>query len=435
MGRVTCEGRAVDLSYSTNVHPAETAGGLLDVLRRHVAPVSRAVWGDVPAAVNLRLGMKQADELLGHPVLPSTSTIPDAVLAAPPTPACAQLSAALSELKLYVASVNGFPIREFHAPRVKEGVYSPPWTDGGRVLYSVKIAKVLANLLGEQAAAPVSVPTGTFKGYGDHDELKEQCAHFLTEAARDLARLERLTGKTVALGLEPEPCTTGETVEEFVDYFENFLLPAARAKFPAQLGLSVARAEDLARRFLTVNLDLCHQAVEFEDSVETLRRLRAAGIALSGLHLSAALKLPEPAAHPQALAQLLALDEPRYLHQVVARRRDGTLLRCADLPDLSRGRGVRTEDLAEVRCHFHVPLCAELPGPLASTRDTVAPAARFAAREGLTTNFVVETYTWGVLSDLARGGSPGAQQLLAKHGADVNAGIVAELRWARKALA
>ena len=432
MSRITCEGQVVELSYSTNVHPAETLDELLAMLRQHVAPVSRGAFGDQMACVNLRLGMAQTDELLGNPVLPSTSALSDEILKAPATPRCNELQNTLDELKLSVSSINGFPIRAFHAPRVKEQVYSPPWTDGGRVIYTLKIAKVFAHLLGNRTEGAVSVPSGTFKGYTDGDEIKSQCAHFLTECVRELVRLERLTGKTIRLGLEPEPFTTGESLDEFIDYFTRFILPSAHEKLPAQLHVSAQDVETITRRFITVNLDLCHQAVEFECPIDDLKKLRAAGIAVTGLHLSAALKLPEPAANAEAWNQLQALDEPRYLHQVVARKRDGQLVRFEDLPDLKnprRMKGLTVEDFAELRCHFHVPLFADFPGPLASTRDVVAPAARFAVREGITDNLVVETYTWNVLNDLARAGIASAQSIVGASGVDVNAGLIQELQW------
>lgn len=433
-------GRPVHLSYSTNVHPAETLAELQDALRRHVAPVSRAAFGDGVAAANLRLGMQQADDLLGNPVLPSTSTMSDALLQAGPAPACQAFLALLDELALDVVSINAFPIRDFHAPRVKEQVYAPQWTDGGRALYSLKIAKALTHCMSrrgvDRQCAAISVPAGVFKGqYGDGDEVRAQCAHFLTECVRDLLRLERLSGRTVQLGLEPEPLTTAETCAECIAYYE-LLLTEARAKFPQQLGINRAQAEEIARRFLTINLDLCHQAVEFEDPVEDLRRLKAAGIAVSGLHLSAALKLSEPATNAGALAQLRALDEPRYLHQVVAKGRDGPLVRFDDLPALwnpRRLKGRTLADFAELRCHFHVPLYAELDdGGLSSTRDVVAPAVRFALAEGLTDNLVVETYTWGVLAALAEKGNAAARAVVGQGGAvDVDAGLVRELQWAK----
>ena len=133
MSTFSVHGRPVHLSYSTNVHPAENVTDLEAVLRQQVAPVSRAAFGPDVAAVNLRVGMYQADELLGNPILGSTSTLTDEMLAAGPSAAAQKFIALLDEQKLDVVSINAFPIREFHAPRVKEQVYSPPWTDGRRV--------------------------------------------------------------------------------------------------------------------------------------------------------------------------------------------------------------------------------------------------------------------------------------------------------------
>ncbi len=412
------------------------------MLRQHVEPVSRRAFGENVAAVNLRLAMGQVDELLAHPPLPSTSTLSDAILSAAPAPACEAFLSTLRDAKLAVVSINGFPIRNFHSPRVKEQVYSPPWTDGGRALYSLKIAKVLSHLMSaapwDLTRAPVSVPSGVFTGlYADSDEVRAQCAHFLTECARDLLRLERLTGRTVQLGLEPEPMTTGETCAQFVEYYGT-ILQEARQKYPLQLGVSRAQAEEIARRFITVNLDLCHQAIEFEDPVEDLKALRAAGIPVSGLHLSAALKLREPAENPRAWQALKALDEPRYLHQVVARLRSGELQRFEDLPDLwnpRRLKGRTLADFSELRCHFHVPLFADfgIDGALTSTREDVPPAVRWALANGVTDSFVVETYTWNVLASLAADGNDAARAVVGG-GLDVQSGIVRELSWAREIL-
>jgi hypothetical protein len=442
MTQIRCQGRTAFLSYSTNVHPAESLDELTGVLKSRVAPISRAAFGAGTASVNLRLGMKQADEILAHPPLPSTSYLSDEILQAPPSPACQTLLDTLDEHNLDVVSINAFPIRDFYAPRVKEQVYSPPWTDGGRALYSLKIAKALTHFMARPGVnrqrAAISVPAGVFKSqYGDAEDVRIQCAHFITECVRELLRLERLTGRTVQLGLEPEPLTTAETCAEMIAYHE-LILNEARQKFSRQLQMTRAQAEEVARRFVTINLDLCHQAVEFEDPLDDLKKLQAAGVPVSGLHLSAALSLKNTADAAPGLARLKALDEPRYLHQVVARSSDGSLARFADLPDLWNPRRLRGKTLSEfneLRCHFHVPLFAEMTGDLTSTRDSVGPAARHALAHGLTDNFVVETYTWSVLAGLAEAGSAGARAVVGEQGAvDIHAGIVKELQWAQAQL-
>jgi hypothetical protein len=438
MTQIRSHGRTAYLSYSTNVHPAESLDDLIGTLHNHVAPVSRAAFGAERASVNLRIGMKQIDEILSHPALPSNSFMSDDILAAKPSLACEKLLSALDELKLDVVSINAFPIRDFHAPRVKEQVYSPPWTDGGRALYSLKIAKALAHFMArpgiDRKRAAISVPSGVFKGlYGDPEEVRVQCAHFITECARELLRLERLTGRTVQLGLEPEPHTTAESCAEMIAYYE-LILAEARTKYPQQLQISRTQAEDLARRFITINLDLCHQAVEFEDPLDDLKKLQGAGVPISGLHLSAALAVKNTGRDSVGVAQLKALDEPRYLHQIVARKKDGTLVRFEDIPDLWNARkmtGMSLADFNELRCHFHVPLFADFAGELCSTRDSVGPAARYALAQGLTDNFVAETYTWNVLANLASSGNASARTVVGSNGnVDIHAGIVKELQWA-----
>ena len=128
------------------------------------------------------------------------------------------------------------------------------------------------------------------------------------------------------------------------------------------------------------------------------------------------------------------------MHQVVARARDGNLVRFADLPDLWNARRLKGRTLARFR-GTALPLpYAAVPGfgrenALGTTRALVGPAARFAVKEGLTNNLVVETYTWNILAELAEQGNAGARAVLGQAGAvDVQAGIVKELQWAKEQL-
>jgi hypothetical protein len=184
----------------------------------------------------------------------------------------------------------------------------------------------------------------------------------------------------VRLCLEPEPYTTLETTDEAVEFFRRDLLPLGQH----------------ARDHLGLCYDCCHQAVAYEDPVASLRALHQAGVPIGKLQISSALVLPRPG-DPVARAALMGFAEPRFLHQVVARFPDGRLLRLLDLPD---ARGL---DGAESwRCHFHVPIDWAGDDRLGTTRADWQAAVAFAAREGLTSHFEVETYTWGVLPETLR---------------------------------
>ena len=118
------------------------------------------------------------------------------------------------------------------------------------------------------------------------------------------------------------------------------------------------------RRHLGVNYDTCHLAVEYEEPHESIGRLVAAGIRISKLHLSSAMKM-EPTG--VARAQLELFKEDVYLHQVIERLPDGALVRHRDLDVALAGRN----DAKEWRVHFHVPLHSPDVDWFDSTRDHI----------------------------------------------------------------
>ena len=223
----------------------------------------------------------------------------------------------------------------------------------------------------------------------------------LLQAAAHLVVIERRAGKRIALALEPEPCCFLETVEETLAFFEDALLrPAALARFAELAGLGGGEAEPMLRRHLGVCYDVCHGAVEYEEPVAALRRLRGAGIAIPKIQLSAAMRVPAISA--ALAARLRDFDTGVYLHQVIVR--DGRLTRFIDLPDAFTAFGEGGAQ-GEWRIHCHVPVFLADLGELASTQDTLLATLRALSAEHLSPHLEVETYTWDVLPQELKTGS------------------------------
>ena len=55
--------------------------------------------------------------------------------------------ALLAEQGLYVFTINGFPYGAFHGSPVKEHVYLPDWLEDERLVYTDRLAELLAALL------------------------------------------------------------------------------------------------------------------------------------------------------------------------------------------------------------------------------------------------------------------------------------------------
>ncbi|MGQ5634004.1 MULTISPECIES: metabolite traffic protein EboE [unclassified Streptomyces] len=369
------DGTVVHLAYCTNVHPAEDLDGVLAQLARHAEPVRERLG--VPV---LGLGLWLARDAA-------------AALATDDT-AVGRLRRELTARGLEVVTLNGFPYRGFHDPVVKHAVYRPDWTEPDRLHYTLDLARVLAALLPADAAygSVSTVPLAWRTPWTDRQA--DAAARTLDRLARGLADLADDTGRTIRVGLEPEPGCVVEST--------------------AQAARHLARV-DTDR--IGVCLDACHLAVGFEEPAAALARLDAAGLPIVKTQASCALQADDPS-DPATRAALAAFTEPRFLHQV---RERGTPPRAVDDLDAALAGALPGRD--PWRVHFHVPLHADPEPPLTTTRPELEAtlAALLGADTARTAHIEAETYTWGVLPETARPQGPDAL-------AD---GIAAELAFTR----
>ena len=154
------------------------------------------------------------------------------------------------------------------------------------------------------------------------------------------------------------------------------------------------------RKHLGLCLDLCHAAVEFEEPVEVYAALRAAGLAVAKLQISAGLRLPTVDHNTRALLE--PFDDGVYLHQVIEKR-DGDITRFPDLAPafaaLDETPGIQGR---EWRVHYHVPLFLGDLGSFSSTQSFVQEALALHRQDPISQHLEVETYTWGVLPERYR---------------------------------
>ena len=312
----------------------------------------------------------------------------------------------LQSERLTIASFNGFPAGDFHAQRVKHGVYRPDWTQPERLAYSLDLAWLAARLGDPIRAVSIStVPLGWGRPRPPASWWTA-CAVNLRRAARELARIEAETGRWIHLDLEPEPGCALTTSHDLVALLGELMVD--------QHGVPLETHEQtLVKRHVRVCHDICHAAVMFEDQAEALGRITTAGWSLGKIQVSAALAA-SPRSHQQRHVVVEALSrfaEPRYLHQTVVRARDGSNHEWFfdDLPDALNASAI--PDQADWRVHFHVPLDSDGFGPLGTTFDQIAPCLNAIAAETLATApshadaidprpiVEVETYTWSVLPE------------------------------------
>ncbi|MGW2045990.1 metabolite traffic protein EboE [Streptomyces sp. NPDC001858] len=426
------DGTTVHLAYCTNVHPAETVDGVLAQLRDHCEPVRRRLGRD-----RLGIGLWLAR---------------DAARALDADPAALRgLRTELDRRGLEVVTLNGFPYEGFGAEEVKYRVYKPDWADPERLDHTTALARVLAGLLPDDVTEGTvsTLPLG-WRTAWDADRAETAHTALLTLAER-LDALADLTGRSVRVGLEPEPGCIVETTAD-----------------------ALAPLTAIAHDRIGVCVDTCHLATSFEDPDTALDALTEARVPIVKSQLSAALHAEHPRL-PAVREALAKFDEPRFLHQTrtLTAPAPATVAGTATAPAPAAGTATApapataagsatatapaptagtatatptatttrlhgTDDLGEAlaggalpdgtpwRAHFHIPLHAAPVAPLTATLPVLraALARLVGGPHPLTRHLEVETYTWQALPPELR---PRARSQLAD-------GIAAELAFARDLL-
>ena len=355
------------LSYCTNVHPGRTVAEVISGLQNYTSQLPCQTSQDV--AAGLWLARSVVDELMSDPS------------------ALVILKRVLEDHNLVCYTLNGFPYGDFHSDRVKEQVYLPDWSSPLRRDYTLDCATVLAYLLPKNMEGSISTVPLAFKLFDhDHDFLSLAIQE-LIQTSQSLQKLEEQTGKRIRLAIEPEPFCWLETTEETITFFQQLREEAANQN-----------CLDVVTETIGVCYDVCHQAVEFEDVVESLNSLRKEQIRINKVHISCALECEEPLHSTEARKFLSSFAEPRYLHQLVAKTTSGQLIRHVDLTkELALEP---SEDLAESaawRVHFHVPVHREEIGPLKTTRQDLLKSLETVAEFDYAPHLEIETYTWNVM--------------------------------------
>ncbi len=366
----------VHLTYCLNVHPGEAWSENLAAIRRYATKVRSRVAPATPFGLGLRLG-KTAAEQLAEPVQ------------------MRRFRHFLAENNMYVFTVNGFPYGEFHKGEVKTSVYRPDWRAAARLAYTKLLCTILGRLLPPGVDGSVSTVPVSYRGWIETDAQRRQAVENLAAAALHAEKISLECNRDLHLGLEPEPDCCLETTADVIAFFENELLPRGSA-FLETVGLTAKEAGQLLRRRLGVCFDACHLAVQFEDLPDSLGRLRAAGIRLSKVQVSAALRCSN---HGAARRRLREFCDPVYLHQVKAKNASG---RIEPLGDLEPALNAGSRDRQEWRVHCHIPLFYQGDRELGTTAEFLTPDFFAAAIAAGAAHFEIETYTFNVLPDTLR---------------------------------
>jgi hypothetical protein len=367
------------LSYCSNIHPGEEWKEHFAVLQNSLPKIKADVCPDAPLGIGLRLANQASIDLSEHNSLEVFKNW-------------------LVDNQFYVFTMNGFPYGNFHHSVVKDKVHAPDWTTDERRDYTIRMFRLLAKLLPENLAeGGISTSPLSYRFWWPDDASLKGATIRATEnmisVVEILIDLKVTTGKILHLDIEPEPDGILENSAEFISWYRHYLLPLGIEKLQAK-GLSTEQATQAIKTHIQLCYDVCHFAVGFESPQDVLAKLKEEQLKVGKIQISSALKVDFSTQAKEKLAMIAQYNEPVYLHQVVAEKKDGRFIK---FPDLSEAIAGFDDTIQSWRVHFHVPLFMEQYGLLGSTQSDIINTIALQKAKPFTQHLEIETYTWGVL--------------------------------------
>jgi hypothetical protein len=367
-----------DLTYCTNIHSGESWPEVMQDLNNFVLPLKVKLSPRQPFGIGLRLSRTAADQL------------------SKPEP-LVNFKKWLSSHQLYVMTINGFPYGAFHNARVKEDAYHPDWTKVERRDYTEELINILSYIMEPGTEAGISTSPLSYKPWLTPDTLEmtfKQCSLQLAYLIKIMAEIFNKEKKLIHIDIEPEPDCLIETMDELIKFYNTWLLPTATEYLTQQLHIPKARAEKMVRRHIQACYDICHASVEFEQPSHVFAALKSARINIGKIQVSAAIRCMAKTKQ-QLLETLKPFNDNTYLHQVIEQDNQGHLCHFTDLP--SALSLIETEEMHELRIHFHVPVFLSRYENLNSTQNDIVSVLRLLQKNKATKHLEIETYTWDVL--------------------------------------
>ncbi|WP_067497348.1 hypothetical protein [Actinoplanes sp. TFC3] len=316
-------GRVVHLSHGTDLRSTRTLPDIVQQLDAYAATVRADL---------VRAGL-DADTLGVSLWLPPTLAAALAIDGRART----RLRAELDARGLEVVTLSGVP----YAEGGDEGSEMPDWSSPARLEYTLDLARILVDLLPDDAVRGAVSTIGLGRRAGWDEAKQKACSRVLGRLSGGLAEVAWQNGRAVRVGFQPTP---GDVLDG-----------------SAAVATAFAR---LDKERLGVSLDLANLACTWENPVAYLDRLAGAGIPVITVRVAAALQANQPAAAAEALRGYADEVHPH----AVTTPDDGYV------EDLAEA--LRDVPAGPWRVQCSVPLGTQPPAPLTATTEIWRTALR-----------------------------------------------------------
>ena len=211
----------------------------------------------------------------------------------------ADLKQFFADNDLYLYTANAFVYGVFKKQVIKEDVYEPDWQTPERREYTKQVPTCSPSWRPRASTRRSRARRSASSRRSPATTSSRPTPANVIDVVAHLVELKKKTGKTVTLGLEPEPRCYLETTDETIAYFKNHLFSGETAeRLAKRTGLNEADAAQAMRDYTGVVFDIGHQSVGYEDIPASLQKLVDNGVQIVKLQEAASMHIPRSRRRP-----------------------------------------------------------------------------------------------------------------------------------------
>lgn len=300
----------------------------------------------------------------------------------------------LEKRKIFIYSFNGFVYAKFHKAYIKDDIYYPDWTSEKRLTFTKKLIEALAfflpnNRTGSISTMPLSYKPWIKRKYIDYIFYKSTKCLIKSISVLESLKSEK---KIIHLDIEPEPTCLIDSIDNFIKYYKNWLIPVSILFFKEKYSYKTSFTKSILRRYIRLCYDISHSSVNFDNHLENIKNLKKNKIKIGKVQISSAAEFIaknnfEREFLIESIKQML---NSSFLHQIVEKFNNKKKVYndvFFFLRDFINRKSY--EDVNVVRIHFHMPIFENVN----TTQSDTKKALRFLFNEKYIKHFEIETYT------------------------------------------
>ena len=187
---------------------------------------------------------------------------------------------------LEIVTLSGVPYAEGGGEASAGERDQPDWSDPARLEYTLDLARVIVDLLPDDAVRGAVTTLGLGRRAGWNTGKEKAAARIMGRLSAGLAEVAWHTGRAVRVGLRPEPGGVLDAIDQ-----------------------TITALAGVGRERIGVTLDLASLACTWEEPADTLARLSAAGISVIRADLSQTVEVARPLEAAEVLRSFATVDD------------------------------------------------------------------------------------------------------------------------------